>query len=138
MVVVKCPMCGSRDTIIYDAWYSDDGVRVDCEECNSRVYVKSFDDLDIIEVCSSKVRDINIRGKAYRRRLDKVKARRKLNLSNSLHDYTIERITGKEWSLYDNLHQYSKNKIHKRKRSRYKPDTPSISDIKRGKIVRIV
>lgn len=46
------------------------------------------------------------RGRAYNRDVSKRKALRKKRLAEEVY------YNGKEWPYYNNLHQYSKNKIH--------------------------
>ena len=49
----------------------------------------------------------NSRGKAWRRHKDYSKAKRKKKISDEVYHWTIPGS-----AFYDNLHQYSKNKIH--------------------------
>lgn len=49
------------------------------------------------------------KGRAKRRKTDAKKAIRKKKLATELYTTTVDT---KEWEYYNNLHQYSKNKIH--------------------------
>lgn len=49
-----------------------------------------------------------MRNRAWRRHKDYTKARRK----QEINSYWASTYDGKLWWYYDNLHQYSKNKIH--------------------------
>lgn len=99
-----CPACGSINVDIHDEWFSDDGVRISCDDCGYRKYEKSFDDLDYIESKKSR-RPLMERTRATRRATNKLKAIRKRNISNKYPAF-------KDFPWYNNLHQYSKNKIH--------------------------
>ena len=48
---------------------------------------------------------------AYRRDVSKRKAMRKRRIAREIY-YTWSNSLGEEWEWFDNLHQYSKNKIH--------------------------
>ena len=82
-----------------------------------------------------------MRPKAYRRYKNYTKAKRKRDLDKALSTELYDAKIGenKQYLFYDNLHQYSKNKIHcscpmcsaktrnKGKRRRNKPYAPSIN-----------
>ena len=100
-----CPNCGSFNTEIYDRTFCDDGIKIWCNECGFRDYVKDTSDLDsIIEKETHKCK--HSRTRALRRSRAFTKAIRKKNISDSIYFST----TGH--SFYPHLHQFSKNKIH--------------------------
>lgn len=85
----------------------------------------TYDYIDETEVTEEIVLEKS-RKREQRRRKDRTKAKRKRNICKNVYHFL--------W--YDNLHQYSKNKIHCscgicRFRSVYEPDAKPIQDRKR-------
>ena len=97
-----CPMCGSSNTETYDRSFCDDGIKLWCNDCGFRGYVKSWDDLDSTTE-SRCIKAKKVRTRASRRRKDYVKALRKKRISDNYCG---------NYPYYHHLHQYSKNKIH--------------------------
>lgn len=133
----KCPVCGGIDTELVDKYYTDEGVRVDCDSCGCRTYVKSEDDLDYVEVEMDVINSNKlVKGKAYRRRVNRLKAIRKLVLYKEINKgKDIKSKVARIYGLYDNINQYSKNKIHKRKCVKNKDKKMSVRDMKHIKLV---
>ena len=106
--LVKCPHCG-KPMDIYDRNFCDDGIRVACFDCR---FVKWFKDMEDIKafffphrIPSGRTNKPSDRSSAWRRRKNLTKALRKRNITKHYWSSTFH-------PYYDNLHQYSKNKIH--------------------------
>lgn len=107
--LIRCPYCG-EPVEIYDRYFiGDDDIRVTCYNCGFRQWFKDMEDIKLFffpsGITSTKNNIPTDRSRAWRRHKNFTKALRKRNItknywSSQLHPY------------YDNLHQYSKNKIH--------------------------
>ena len=96
MKVAICPDCGSINTYIHDERFSDEGVRLTCSDCGYRRYFKDISDIDMVEAPKTL-------GESTSRGLNRTK--------KYISDHVYFNLGG-EFSYYNNLHQYSKNKIH--------------------------
>ena len=111
MKVAICPDCGSINTYIHDERFSDEGVRLTCSDCGYRRYFKDISDIDMVEapktLRESTSMKLNRTKRAQRRHKDITKAIRKKYISDHVY-FNL----GGEFSYYNNLHQYNKNKIY--------------------------
>lgn len=102
-----CPHCGAP-VDIYDRYFcGDDDIRASCTECD---FVKWFKDLEDVKMFftvheeSFNPKTIK-RSAAWRRHKNVIKALRKRAIAREVYPWSTQ-------EYYNNLHQYSKNKIH--------------------------
>ena len=90
-----CPVCMAEHGTFTVEGDSQEGVVLRCDNCGSQIYADELDEV-VVEG----------RGRAERRRNNVKKALRKREITQHVY------YGGDKFPYYNNLHQYSKNKIH--------------------------